>query len=232
MSILKKATLKAVSAAAVLTLAISSMGTITLNAGAVSALDLIKYGEKTSSSETELSASDIIYEASQNVQASGDSADVSADTETASDKISTSDNPIVFDCPDPNAASPVQYTKEEYDMLCAVVMREAGGCSLKTKQIVASIAINRVRSAQFPNTIKEVLSQPNQFNSISNYYTNERPADSATKFVVLYVLKSGLDFSNGAVFYYAPKYMTNQSTVDWFESKNFLFEFEGQRFFN
>jgi len=54
---------------------------------------------------------------------------------------------------------------DELDLLSKIVHLEAG-CSWLTEEhrrLVASVAINRVASPEFPNTIKEVLEQPGQY---------------------------------------------------------------------
>lgn len=124
------------------------------------------------------------------------------------------------------------YTEEEIDMLCAVVEREVGGLSAISKQLVTCVIINRMKSASFPNTIYDVLHQPNQFNTIRNYYTNERPVQVSTRITVLYTLQSGMDCSDGALYFYAPAVIDSIDKSNWFESKlEFVTEVDGQRYF-
>ena len=65
--------------------------------------------------------------------------------------------------------------------------------------------------------------------AISNYYNKTNPPTEHTKECVKRAL-NGEDYSNGALFYYAPKYCGG-STAAWFESLTFCMELEGQRFF-
>ncbi len=124
------------------------------------------------------------------------------------------------------------YTEEEVDMICAVVEREVGGLSVQSKKVVTSVIINRVASSAFPNTVYDVLHQPNQFKTIKNYYTNERPVQLSTRIAVSYVLKSGIDCADGALYFYAPAVIDSIDKTNWFESKlEFLFEVDGQRYF-
>lgn len=124
------------------------------------------------------------------------------------------------------------YTDEEIEMLCAVVEREVGGLSATSKKAVTSVIINRVNSPAFPNTVYDVLHQINQFKTIQNYYTNERPVQVSTRIAVTYTLKSGLDCAEGALYFYAPAVIDSVDKTNWFESKlEFLFEVDGQRYF-
>lgn len=124
------------------------------------------------------------------------------------------------------------YTDEEVDMICAVVEREVGGLSVQSKQIVANVIVNRVKSSAFPDTVYDVLHQENQFKTIRNYYTNERPVQVSTRIAVTYALKSGIDCADGALFFYAPAVIDSIDKTNWFESNlEFVTEVDGQRYF-
>ncbi len=124
------------------------------------------------------------------------------------------------------------YSDEDIEMLCAVVEREVGGLSTASKQAVTSVIINRVNSPLFPDTVYDVLHQPNQFKTIRNYYTNERPVQVSTRIAVLYALKSGLDCAGGSLYFYAPKVIDSVDKSNWFESNlEFTMEIDGQRYF-
>lgn len=60
------------------------------------------------------------------------------------------------------------YTQEEYTLLCNMIMAEAEGEGYEGQLAVASVIMNRVLSSKFPNTIKEVLYQKNQFEPVRN----------------------------------------------------------------
>lgn len=126
-------------------------------------------------------------------------------------------------------ASTISYTDEEFTMMCYVLQNEAGNLSDKSKIAVSNVIINRVKSPRFANSISGVLTAEGQFTAISNYYNKTNPPTEHTKECVLRAL-NGEDYSNGALFYYAPKYCGG-STAAWFESLTFCMELEGQRFF-
>lgn len=59
---------------------------------------------------------------------------------------------------------------DDYIMICSVVQGETAGASLEWSELVAEVIKNRIQSSEFPNTVYEVLTQPNQFDAIQNYY--------------------------------------------------------------
>lgn len=127
--------------------------------------------------------------------------------------------------------SVISYTDEEFEMMCYVLQGEVGGCSDASKIAVANVIINRVKSSRFPDTIKGVLTAPNQFTAISSYYNKTNTPSSSTRECAKRALSGeGAEESKGATYYYAPKYCSG-STAAWFESLTFCMELEGQRFF-
>lgn len=123
----------------------------------------------------------------------------------------------------------ISYTDKEFEMLCYVLQGEVGNCSEESKIAVANVIINRVKSSLFPNSIEGVLTAPNQFTAISGYYNRTKTPSKNTIDCAKRALE-GEDNTNGAIYYYAPKYCGG-STASWFESLNFCFELDGQRFF-
>lgn len=126
-------------------------------------------------------------------------------------------------------SSAIKYTDEEFEMMCYVIENEAGSLSAKSKIAVSNVIINRVRSSGFGDSISGVLTAQGQFTAINNYYNKTNPPTQHTKDCVKRAL-NGEDYSNGALYYYAPKYCGG-STAAWFESLEFCMELEGQRFF-
>lgn len=67
--------------------------------------------------------------------------------------------------------SPVVYmtaTDAEIELLALVTMAEAEGEPVEGKRLVIDTVLNRVDSPRWPNTISEVIYQPNQFVAMSN----------------------------------------------------------------
>lgn len=56
-------------------------------------------------------------------------------------------------------------TSEEKELICRITWQEAGNQSIKGQRAVIEVILNRLLSDQYPNTILEILSQPNQFST-------------------------------------------------------------------
>lgn len=126
----------------------------------------------------------------------------------------------------------INYTYTEFRMMCYVVHSEVGYCSEENKLAVANVIINRVKSDLFPDNIAEVLTAPNQFTAIHNYYDQTFPPSDDTIAAVKKALDGeGADLVNGATFYYAPRYITPEKAA-WFENQlQFAAVVDGQRYF-
>ena len=74
----------------------------------------------------------------------------------------------------------LKYTQDELFYMAAAIYNEAGGdyCSDDTRRLVGYVILNRVNDARFPDTIKEVLEQKNQYGLF--YYTGIKFADRHT----------------------------------------------------
>ena len=132
-------------------------------------------------------------------------------------------------CEGDNVITPIQQfsiTDEEIEMLKYIVQQEAGSGSYKHKCIITNVILNRVEDSRFPNTVKEVLLQKNQFSSVWNYYQKKREPDESTERAVNDVLNGRVeDESNGSLFFHSMK------SDGWFSSLSFVMEMEGHRFF-
>lgn len=71
---------------------------------------------------------------------------------------------------------PIEYiptfNKDDLELVALVTMAEAEGESEYGKRLVIDTILNRVKSEHFPNTIREVIYQPNQFTSMWNGRVN------------------------------------------------------------
>jgi len=70
-------------------------------------------------------------------------------------------------------------TKESYSasdlrLMASIINCEAGGESLQGKIAVGIVIMNRVESKDFPNTIKKVIYQKNQFSPVKNGMLNKK----------------------------------------------------------
>ncbi len=120
------------------------------------------------------------------------------------------------------------YTDRDFLALVNVVQHEVGNCSTLSKQMVASVVINRALSGIFPASIYDVVSQNNQFTGMSAYINRTDYATQDTIYWCQSVIDGGIDYSNGALFYYAPQWCGYMS---YFENMTLVAEHDGQRFF-
>lgn len=65
------------------------------------------------------------------------------------------------------------YTEEELDLISRVIMHEAGWEPFEGKLAVGSVIMNRVHDGQFPDSVYDVIYQPNQFAGATNATPNE-----------------------------------------------------------
>lgn len=124
----------------------------------------------------------------------------------------------------------INFSEEDYQVLCTIVEAEAGDQDAKGRILVANVIINRVKSSSFPNTIKEVVFQNNgktyQFSPTKpggRYY--RVTASELTIQCVDRALK-GEDYSQGAI-YFAMKTSSNS----WFNRCLNLLFVHGDHYF-
>ena len=101
------------------------------------------------------------------------------------------------------AASSSNYVSSDHRLLAKLVYAEARGEPYKGKVAVAAVALNRVASSSFPNTLSGVVYQSGAFSSVSNGSINNTP-DSECIRAALDAL-NGWDPSGGCVYFYNPK---------------------------
>lgn len=93
-----------------------------------------------------------------------------------------------------------EVTDSELEILYKICEAEAGGSSGDEIGHVASVILNRVKCSKWPNTIKEVVFQKNQFQPTRNgAYEKANPSDK-TKNAVDKVVSGG-DTTGGAVYF-------------------------------
>jgi len=96
--------------------------------------------------------------------------------------------------------------REDVLLLARAIYAEARGESFTGQVAVGAVILNRVASANFPNTIKEVIMQRNshtvQFTPVADGSINLTPDETAIR-AALEALK-GADPTGGALFFYNP----------------------------
>lgn len=119
------------------------------------------------------------------------------------------------------------WSEEETYLLAKIAMAEAEGCNTQTKALIIMCVLNRVESNEFPDTIKEVIFQKNQFSPVDNgRWDRVEPNKDCYKAVKI-VMEAKYDYSEGATYFES---CTNEN--NW-HSRNleFLYKSEGMRFY-
>ena len=122
-------------------------------------------------------------------------------------------------------AKPKLSNDDKY-LLAKIAMAEAEGESDKSKALVIATVLNRVSSNKFPNTIKEVIFQENQFSPTSNGRW-EKVEPNKDCYKALNMVLKGKVKSKGSL------YFESCSTTNNWHSRNltFLFEIDAFRFY-
>ncbi len=110
----------------------------------------------------------------------------------------------------------IPYTAEDLDLMARLITAEAGGESYTAKVGVGAVVVNRVKSPDFPNTIKGVIYDRYgiyyQFTPVENGWINN-PATADSRRAALEAL-NGVDPTNGALYYF-----DDSATSKWIWSK-------------
>lgn len=102
----------------------------------------------------------------------------------------------------------VYLTNEDLFLMAQVVYAESRSEPYEGKVAVASVILNRLKSPQFPKTIKGVVLQKQAFSCVKGGKINIEP-DTTCYSAVIEAL-SGNDPSNNALFFYNPEIATSQ----------------------
>ena len=131
--------------------------------------------------------------------------------------------------------NPYNFSSYDMDMICAVVISEAGYCDDITQKAIAHTIINRYNRNDFPDTIYGVLTQENQYNAINNYFNYTYKDGLAPGTDAWYhtmnlcnEVLTEWDFTSGAVAYYNPNVCGYDN---WFESLTLTYVDNYHRFF-
>lgn len=142
------------------------------------------------------------------LHAASGSSDTIADIAKTVGTTTTAEDVPKKEAPSPTKTSPAKAKSEdELDLLARLITAEAQGEPYETKVAVGAVVMNRVKSSQFPNTIKEVIYHNIdgyiQFTPVANGWI-KKPAQAdcikAAKEAI-----NGADPTNGALFFYSNK---------------------------
>lgn len=105
-------------------------------------------------------------------------------------------------------------TKDDIYLMAQVVYAESRGETFDGKVAVASVILNRLVSPKFPDTISEVICQPNAFSCVKGKKINIKPDKES--FDAVYKAISGIDPTSESTFFYNPVI----STSAWINKAN------------
>ncbi len=124
----------------------------------------------------------------------------------------------------------VSVTGEDYQVLLRIVQAEAGICDEKGRILVANVILNRVRSDEFPDTVRGVVYQRSQFSPVADGSIDTCKVTQETVSCVDRAL-SGEDYSQGAL-YFMNRRGSSRRNASWFDSHlTYLFSHDRHEFF-
>ncbi|GBF78412.1 hypothetical protein PA598K_07052 [Paenibacillus sp. 598K] len=105
-------------------------------------------------------------------------------------------------------------TAQELDLIARIIYSEARGESYEGQVGVGAVILNRLTSELFPDSVREVIIQPNAFTVVANgRYQQLEPDDTALQ--AARDAAAGVDPTEGALFFYNP----DISTSTYFDSR-------------
>lgn len=121
----------------------------------------------------------------------------------------------------------VELDQEDAWLLMQLAVHETGDYGAESQYFVMMVIINRLRSDEFPNTIREVLLQKNPIQFLPEEILVKQ-VPNADSHIALAMVEQGIDNSQGAIYYEAS---TNSSQSWHCQNREFLFEAYGQRYY-
>ncbi len=99
-------------------------------------------------------------------------------------------------------------TQEEVELLSRVIHGEARGENFEGQVAVGAVVLNRLKDPRFPKTLQTVVYQSGQFTAVKDKQIYLDPNEQSYK--AAEAALSGLDPTDGAIFYYNPSIATDQ----------------------
>lgn len=100
---------------------------------------------------------------------------------------------------------------EDISLLARLVYAEAKGEPYEGQIAVAAVLLNRLKDPGFPNTVREAIYQPRQFEVVSNGTINQTPDQLAYEAVL--EARNGVDPTVGSLFFWNPSKVARSSWV-------------------
>ncbi|MDZ7548408.1 cell wall hydrolase, partial [Clostridium perfringens] len=100
----------------------------------------------------------------------------------------------------------IYLTQDDLNLMAKIVYAESKGEPYEGKVAVAAVILNRVLSPGFPNSIRDVILQPNAFSCVVNGEISVTPTEEC--YNAVYEAIKGNDPTNEALFFYNPSIAT------------------------
>ena len=94
------------------------------------------------------------------------------------------------------------YDAEDLDLLSRLIYAESGNQPLEGKIAVGNVVLNRVASPLFPNTVADVIYQPNQFSPAGSGHLSRTP--NAESVVAAKLCLEGANTAGNALYFVNP----------------------------
>lgn len=120
---------------------------------------------------------------------------------------------------------PERKMDEDTYLLAQLIDAEAKGEPYTGKVAVGNVVLNRVKSPEFPDTVKEVIFQKGQFSPVTNGSIHDEPTDESIR-AAKEAMNGREIVSNQALYFYNP----NTSTSDWIFSRKTIMDIGNHRF--
>ncbi|MGM0444964.1 MAG: cell wall hydrolase [Bacillota bacterium] len=108
-------------------------------------------------------------------------------------------------------------SENDIEIIAKTIHGEARGEPYMGQVAVGAVIINRVISNEFPDNIRGVVYQSNQFTAVSDGQINYTPNNTAYR--AAREALNGVDPTMGSLYYYNPKTAQNKS---WFQTRKFV----------
>ncbi|MBX5466743.1 MAG: cell wall hydrolase [Firmicutes bacterium] len=115
-------------------------------------------------------------------------------------------------------------TPERVELLAHLVEAESGNQPFLAQVAVAAVALNRLHAPGFPKTLRGVIFQPGQFDSVANGTFFQPPSREAV--AAAEVALAGYDPTRGALYFYNPALTRDP----WIRTRPVLVTIGAQRF--
>ena len=107
-------------------------------------------------------------------------------------------------------------SKEDVELLSRVIYGEARGENFEGQVAVGAVVLNRLKDPRFPKTIRAIIYQSGAFTAVDDRQIHLDPDDEAYK--AAEAALSGVDPTNGAIFYFNPHIATDR----WIKSRTVI----------